>query len=89
MVFQWPGFQTLGLVLIQADLMHTGCLGVVQYVCGNILYELFLELGGVYSNPLQTMCILETYIRQASKAVGLKQSALNHLTIGMIKAEWA
>ena len=25
-VFQWPGFQTLGLVLIQADLMHTGCL---------------------------------------------------------------
>ena len=86
-VFQWPGFQTLGLVLIQADLMHTGCLGVVQYVCGNILYELFLELGGVYSNPLQTMCILETYIRQASKAVGLKQSALSHLTIGMIKAE--
>ena len=37
---------------------------------------------------LQTMCILETYIRQASKADGLKQSALNHLTIGMIKAEW-
>ena len=45
-MFQWPGFDKAGLDFVSAGLMRTGYLGVNLYTLGNILFELFTEMGG-------------------------------------------
>eukprot|EP00959_Pyramimonas_sp_CCMP1952_P283825 5932781-Pyramimonas_sp.AAC.2 len=48
-----PGFTW---TYLRPGMMHAGCLGVAQEACGNILWELFRELGGVRSQPLEARC---------------------------------
>jgi len=84
-LFQWPGFAVLGLDLIQADLMHTGDLGVIQYLLGNVLFELFQEMGGIIGNPTAVLDDLQVFIRQAAKKLKMDQPPVNDLTMGMVK----
>ena len=65
--------------------MHVSCLGCVQYVSGNILWECFVEAGGVISSPQAALSKLLTMIRFCSKEVGAIWT-LNELTMGMIRA---
>ena len=76
-----PGFQ---LVWIMGDMMHNGCLGVVQYVVGNILWVMFGKVGGLVTRPEQGLCLLLSLIHQASKALGIT-APINSLTLGMIR----
>ena len=71
---------------INIDLMHCGCLGVVQYLLGNILYELFTdELGGSEANQQSQVAHLLLLIRQASKSLRRSTAPLNNLTYTMFK----
>ena len=43
----------LNLQCIRPDWMHMCCLGVLQYLIGNCLWECFVDLGGVFTIPGQ------------------------------------
>ena len=73
---------------ITVDMMHCGPLGLNQYLLGCIIYELFrYELRGRITLPNEELQHLRLLIRQASKAVGLPQPAINKLTMPMIKGK--
>ena len=67
-VSRWPGFILLYIVL---DLMHMADLGITQYCLGNVLFELFLELGGVLGRPLPTMARLVAFLKDAAIQLGV------------------
>lgn len=82
-IFEWPGFI---LDFVVADFMHCVCLGVVQFVLGNVLWELFLLCNGIQCNPNEALSQLMVCIRLASKQLGAKVP-LNNLTLGMFKRD--
>eukprot|EP00974_Lingulodinium_polyedra_P093019 9012835-Lingulodinium_polyedra.AAC.1 len=47
-IWQIPGFIIRYCV---PDFMHVSCLGIVQYLTGNVMRELFRELGGTRNQP--------------------------------------
>jgi hypothetical protein len=83
-IFDLPGFRH---GMITADLMHCGDLGVLLYLLGIIIWELIMEMGGVYSNCKEQINHILSLIRTASRMLKLSKQPLNNLTIGMIKAE--
>ena len=80
----WPGFE---YSMIDIDLMHCGDLGVVLYMLGNCLWEMFCELGGTIANPNEALSTLITMIKAASKVLEQDQPPVNTLTVGMMKAQ--
>ena len=40
------------------DFMYTSCLGILQYLNGNVMWELFVELGGTYTGMVPGVCPL-------------------------------
>ena len=81
-LFQIPGFDFAN---ISVDLMHCLDLGVVQYLCGCALYDLFLELGGPESAPSEVLQYLLVLIKQAGKALAFSQPAVNKLSMSIIR----
>ena len=71
---------------ISVDLMHTGDLGVLLYVYGNVFWELFILMGGVASKPGPVLADLINLIKRSSKAVCQDRPPINNLTIGMLKS---
>eukprot|EP00959_Pyramimonas_sp_CCMP1952_P243138 5082456-Pyramimonas_sp.AAC.1 len=51
--------------MLRPGLMHVGCLGVTSEVNGNVLREVFKELGGARSNPLEEPLCAERVSAQA------------------------
>ena len=51
-VFDFPGFR---LEYIHIDRMHVVCLGIAPVVLGNVLFELFREVGGVIARPNEAL----------------------------------
>ena len=51
-IWSIPGFH---LATIKLDWMHVCCLGILQYLLGNVLWECFRELGGSMTNS-RTAC---------------------------------
>jgi hypothetical protein len=82
-LFNFPGFV---LEFVSIDLMHCCDLGILQYLLGNVLFELFLKIGGVITRPDEHIGDLLFLIRCASKGVGMKSPPINALTLAMIKA---
>ena len=76
-----PGFH---YCMIALDLMHIGCLGILQYLLGNTLFELFREMGGLITDPRETLGQLKTYTHLAANALEI-EPPVNGLTIGMVK----
>ena len=66
LLFSFPGFI---LDYITADLMHVSDLGVVQYVLGCTMFELFKEMGGLVSIPKPILADLMVMVKQASKTI--------------------
>ena len=67
-------FPLLGLPLftiacIAADLMHAGDLGVVQYMLGNVLYDIFRELGGTETDPTMALAHINYLMLLCSRAL--------------------
>jgi len=77
-IFAFPGFSADYIV---PDWMHCADLGVVQYLLGNILWEVFVSLGGVHSNPHdgcgKLLCMLHVFSDGPCP--------INFLTMGMIR----
>jgi len=82
-IFEWPGFI---LEFVHADFMHCVCLGVAQFVLGNILWELFLKVNGVQCSPDEAVSYLWVCIRLACKQLRMSIPVTN-LTFGMFKRE--
>ena len=54
-----------------------------------VLFDLFIELGGVISRPREQLAYLMMLIRQAGRVLKFDKPAINKLTIGMTKAQGA
>ena len=80
-IFNLPGFQYTMLVL---DLMHIACLGILQYLLGNVLLGLFFRLDGTIGDPGEAVGRLLTFSKLAAKNQGIETSVFR-LTINMIK----
>ena len=80
-VFAWPGFSFHGIVL---DWMHMCDLGVAQACLGNILWEVFLRLGGLVTHEHPTMTRILNYLCDAAHDLG-HQMPISKLTLGMIR----
>ena len=79
-IWQIPGF----LVSYCApDFMHVSCLGILQYLSGNVLFEVFQHLGGTRDNHVRVCGVIRNMARQSAKALNMAQP-LSKLTIGMI-----
>ncbi len=67
-------------------MMHTGCLGVVQCLAGNVLWEVFLFLGGSVGKPEQTLAKILSMLWAAAKGASV-ELPIRHLTLGMIRSD--
>ena len=84
--FGFPGFD---MKYCTIDLMHVADLGINVYHRGCILFELFVRMGGLITNPGQTLGELTTLMKAASKAVGQDRPPLIRITWGMIRSKGA
>ena len=82
-VFSLPGFRQ---DYISVDFMHTGDLGATQYILGSVLFTLFLQLGGVLTNPGRVCGQLLTLIKMFSKHLKV-QTPINALYLTMFKRQ--
>ena len=69
---------------VSVDLMHTGDLGVLLFVFGYLLYELFHEMGGIVTRSKSTLSDILGLIRFAAMDLNVN-APINNLTFGMIK----
>ena len=81
-VFNLPGFD---LSYIVVDLMHTADLGVTQYVLGNVLWEVFQEMGGSREHDKEAIRDILMLIKTASRQLKQKDPPINSLTLNMIR----
>ena len=81
-IFTIPGFS---LAYVKPDFMHCICLGILGYLEGNVMWELFRQVGGSYSNPRAACATLMNIIKVYSKKLGL-EVPFGALTVRMIKA---
>ena len=65
------------------DFMHTCCLGILQYLSGNVMFELFRSLNGTYKNWTHACGLLENMMKLGAKSIGI-DVPFHNLTIGMI-----
>ena len=80
-----PGFAFTMIIL---DLMHVSDLGICQYLLGNVIYELFKQMGGLVTNPEPVMGKLLKMIKDAAKLPELKiQAPVNKLTLSMVRRQ--
>ena len=79
-IWSIPGFVTKYCI---PDLMHVSCLGILQYLNGNCMWELFIDLGGVATRWVKACGVLENMTRVAAKAIQ-RPPPFGHLTIGML-----
>ena len=80
-IWKIPGFN---LQCIRPDWMHMCCLGVLQYLIANCLWECFVDLGGVFSNPRTACARLENIIETIARRLGIEKP-LHSLTVTMIR----
>ena len=83
LIFEWPGFI---LEYLHADFMHCVCLGIVQCVLGNILWELFHQLKGIQKRPDDTIAHILVCLRLAAKKLKMP-TPLTNLTLNMFKRD--
>ena len=80
--FDIPGFP---IEYVKADWMHTGCLGALQYVCGNVMWELFVVVGGTMNKHLAACSILKNMAELQARQLGLEMPFVS-LTVLMFRS---
>ena len=80
-LFSVPGFT---LQYIIPDWMHTVCLGVLQYLMGNVMWELFVHIGGVWSNPAKACAALFNIMVLVAQDLGVERP-FSSLVVTMIR----
>ena len=81
-IMNLPGFR---YSYISIDFMHCSCLGIVQILLGNVLYEIFRKMNGVNANPKRTIADLLLLIHGASRQLGQADVPIHSLTLNMLK----
>ena len=76
-IWQIPGFVIEYCI---PDFMHVCCLGILQYLTGNVLWELFSEIGGTMDRWVKACGMLENMAKISAKAIGLERSPVSKLT---------
>ena len=84
-IWQFPGFH---LSFVRPDWMHCVDLGTLQYLQGNILWELFLALGGRINRSKDACSKLEALLDVAARRLGLARP-LHSLTVTMFRSKMA
>ena len=79
-IWSIPGFLTRYCI---PDFMHVCCLGILQYLNGNVMWEVFVGLGGTEARWVKACGVLENMVRVAAKAMKMDPPFAN-LTIGMM-----
>lgn len=79
LIFLIPGFLIIFCIV---DMMHAGCLGVLQYAQGNVVYELWRKLGGTRKKWQHACGLLENMFISMSKEMGVSRP-FHSLTIGL------
>lgn len=82
-VFSWPGFVFTCIIL---DWMHMVDLGIAQECLGNILFEVFRELGGLITNPDPTLAALLLLLQDAANSLEVP-CPFSKLTFGMLRQD--
>ena len=67
-IFSIPGFQFEGITL---DWMHMADLGITQVAIGNVMYEMFLALGGTITHWQEAVSQLTTYSKASAHDLGV------------------
>ena len=80
------GTPGLHILSVEPDFMHTCCLGVLQSLLGNILWEVFSSMGGTITKHRSALAKLLSMIHVASRRLGC-EPPINQLTIGMIRSK--
>ena len=83
-VFSFPGF---GFEFFVLDWMHVVDLGVLLYLQGCVLFEVFREMGGVITSPSKTVDSLCLLLENCSKFIEQKNVPVNKLTFPMIRSK--
>ena len=68
-IFDIPVFS---IEYVKVDWMHTVCLGALQYVCGNVMWELFVVVGGTMNKHLAACSILKNMAELQARQLGLE-----------------
>ena len=82
-VFTLPGFRQ---DYISVDFMHTGDLGATQYILGSVFFTLFLQLGGLLTQPGRVCGRLLVLVKMFSKHLKV-QAPINALYLTMFKRQ--
>ncbi len=68
-VMSIPGF---AVEYVVPGWMHTVCLGVLQYLCGNVKSQLLYTVHGTWKNSTQACSILLNLLAMVAKGLGLE-----------------
>jgi hypothetical protein len=80
-IWSIPGFS---IRFCRPDFMHSCCLGILQYMLGNIMFELFQSLGGTFLKHQHACGLLENIMKLAAKELQVPPP-FNSLTLGMFR----
>ena len=83
-LFDLPGFLAS---FITIDVMHCIDLGILQYLLGNVLYEIFIEMGGRITRPGETIADIMILIKKSNRDIGQAAPPINLMSFPMIKAD--
>lgn len=81
-IWEIPGFH---LSYVRPDMMHISCLGILQYLSGNCLWEMFRSLGGSFRSPLSACSALENMMGVCARRLG-QATPFSHLTVTMFRS---
>jgi len=79
-------WKILGFFLscVKIDWMHVACLGILQYLNGNCLWELFQALGGTFRNSKGACNKLENMAKVCAGRIGI-EPPIRQLTVAQIR----
>ena len=81
-LFSVPGFI---LEFVLGDLMHMSCLGVLPLVLGNVLFEIFISMGGEITKPSAVLDALLVLLKIGARNSGV-EPPFTSLSMSMIRA---
>ena len=84
-IWEFPGFH---LSFLRPDWMHMVDLGTLQYLQGNLLWDAFQEVGGVFSRPKAACGKLESLMNMCASRLGLEKP-FHSLAVTMIRPSLA
>ena len=72
------------LCYVTADLMHAGDLGVLPIILGNVIWDIFKNLGGSLKNNTDALACIMNMIKIGAKRLKI-EPPINTLTMNMVK----